>query len=126
MTRRAAGAEVPAVLTCGSISLDLGDRVLHTTAATFHLTPKECRLLEAFLSGEGQVLTRQYLMKEVWDTDYIADTRTLEVHVHWLRRKLDTDQPRSAIIHTVRGVGYVLRRLGPGGRPWPRRLEEPT
>jgi DNA-binding response OmpR family regulator len=115
-----------AVLTCGSISLEVPSRMLRTATGSFHLTPKECRLLEAFLSGEGQVLTRQYLMKEVWETDYVADTRTLEVHVHWLRRKLETDQPRSAIIHTVRGVGYVLRRLGPGGRPWPRRLEEPA
>jgi DNA-binding response OmpR family regulator len=116
-------AESSPLLTCGSISLDLPSRTLRTNTDSFHLTPKECRLLEAFLNGEGQVLTRQYLMKQVWDTDYIADTRTLEVHVHWLRRKLDTDQPRSAIIHTVRGIGYVLRRLGPGGRPWPRRLE---
>ena len=114
------------MLTCGSISLEVRGRTLQTATQSFHLTPKECRLLVAFLAGEGQVLTRQYLMKEVWETDYVADTRTLEVHVHWLRRKLETDQPRSATIHTVRGVGYVLRRLGPGGRPWPRRLEEPT
>jgi DNA-binding response OmpR family regulator len=113
------------VLACGTISLDVAERLLTTTSGAFRLTPKECRLLAAFLGSEGQVLTRQYLMKAVWDTDYIADTRTLEVHVHWLRRKLDTDRPRSASIHTVRGVGYVLRRLGPGGRPWPRRLEEP-
>jgi DNA-binding response OmpR family regulator len=111
-------------LSCGSLSLVPATRLLTTATQSFHLTPKECRLLAAFLANEGQVLTRQYLMKVVWDTDYIADTRTLEVHVHWLRRKLETDQPRSASIHTVRGVGYVLRRLGPGGRPWPRRLDE--
>lgn len=114
------------VLTCGTISLDVGQQTLRTATEEIHLTPKECRLLEAFLANVGQVLTRQYLMKEIWETDYVADTRTLEVHVHWLRRKLETDQPRSAMIQTVRGVGYVLRRMGPDARPWPRPLQRRT
>ena len=96
-------------LTCGSIALDLEDRVLHRGPDSYPLTPKECRLLEVFLRHQGQVLTRQFLMKEVWQTDFIADTRTLEVHVHWLRRKLAQSRSGQAYIHTVRGVGYVLR-----------------
>jgi DNA-binding response OmpR family regulator len=119
-------ADRPTVLSCGTIQLEVSTRTLRTATQVFRLTPKECRLLEAFLGNQGQVLTRLFLMKEVWDTDYIADTRTIEVHVHWLRRKLDTDLPRSANIHTVRGVGYVLRRLDGNGRTWPKRIEDRT
>jgi two-component system response regulator MprA len=90
------------------LRLDVAHRALHCGGIEHHLTPKECRLLEIFLEHPGQVLTRQFLMKEVWLTDYVADTRTLEVHVHWLRQKLEAgDGPR--LIHTVRSVGYILR-----------------
>ena len=96
----------------GHITLDVAGRELCSGDTLHHLTPKECRLLEIFLSHVGQVLTRQYLMKEVWLTDYIADTRTLEVHVHWLRQKIE-DQGRPRLIHTIRSVGYVLRAADP-------------
>jgi DNA-binding response OmpR family regulator len=104
-------------LTCGPIVLDPGERVLYRGQERFALTPKECRLLEVFLLHQGQVLTRQFLMKEVWQTDYIADTRTLEVHVHWLRRKLARNRASPSYIHTVRGVGYVLRPMPAEGEP---------
>lgn len=95
-------------LQCAHIRLHVAERVLETTGRRHHLTPKECQLLEALLLHEGQVLTRQFLMKQVWQTDFIADTRTLEVHVHWLRDKIEAGgQPR--LIYTVRSVGYVLR-----------------
>ena len=48
-------------------------------------------------------------MREVWQTDFVADTRTLEVHVHWLRQKIEANRSSPTYIHTVRGVGYVLR-----------------
>ena len=89
--------------------LDVAERVLVRGGERLALTPKECRLLEVFLRHQGQVLTRQFLMKEVWQTDFVADTRTLEVHVHWLRRKLSHGRSSPSYIHTVRGVGYVLR-----------------
>ncbi len=85
--------------------------MLQRDGHAYHLTPKECRLLQAFIEYRGQVLTRQFLMKEVWQTDFVADTRTLEVHVHWLRKKLSREGP--VFIRTVRGVGYVLRLEGP-------------
>lgn len=104
----------PARLQCGPLELDVDNRVLYRADLSFHLTPKECRLLATFMTHQGQVLTRQFLMKEVWDTDFVADTRTLEVHVHWLRRKIQDANSSRAMLHTVRGVGYVLR-LGPEG-----------
>ena len=99
-------------LTCGHIRLGPEERTLSAAGRRHHLTPKECQLLETLLRHEGQVLTRQFIMKEVWQTDYIADTRTLEVHVHWLREKIEMGgQPRR--IFTVRSVGYVLRAPRP-------------
>jgi DNA-binding response OmpR family regulator len=101
-------------LTCGPITLDHENRILYLDDVEYRLTPKEAALLLTFLRHRGQVLTRQYLMKEVWETDYIADTRTLEVHVHWLRAKIERDRRRPDLLHTVRGVGYVFRpREGP-------------
>ena len=99
----------------GPFVLDLATRTLIRDRARSKLTPKECRLLATFIAHEGQVLTRRFLMKEVWDTNFIADTRTLEVHVHWLRRKLEGNSGRPTYLHTVRGVGYILRPIGPAG-----------
>lgn len=101
-------------LTCGPITLDHENRILYRDDVEHKLTPKESSLLFTFLRHRGQVLTRQYLMKEVWETDYIADTRTLEVHVHWLRAKIERDLRRPDLLHTVRGVGYVFRPREPG------------
>jgi DNA-binding response OmpR family regulator len=95
-------------LDCAHIALDVEARSLRCGERNHHLTPKECRLLEIFLLHQGQVLTRQFLMKEVWLTDYVADTRTLEVHVHWLRQKIE-EGDEARLIHTVRSVGYILR-----------------
>lgn len=100
-------------LRCGSLELDVENRQLHRGERSFHLTPKECRLLATFMRHQGQVLTRQFLMKEVWDTDFVADTRTLEVHIHWLRKKIEENRSSPTYIHTVRGVGYVMREVEP-------------
>lgn len=101
------------VLRSGDLVLDVGHRTLVIGPHVFHLTPKECRLLETFLTHQGQVLTRQFLMREVWHTDFVDDTRTLEVHVHWIRRKIEEGRhgPSSGTIHTVRGVGYLYQPL---------------
>ena len=100
-------------LSIGDLALDLDRRELRRGDAAWRLTPKECRLLEMLLRHQGQVLTRRYLMQQVWQTDFVADTRTLEVHIHWLREKLNPDRARPALIHTVRGVGYMFRWPGP-------------
>jgi DNA-binding response OmpR family regulator len=101
-------------IACGTITLDPDERLLFRGDDVFPLTPKECRLLLTFLQHRGEVLTRQFLMKEVWETDFIADTRTLEVHVHWLRNKIETDGRNPNYLHTVRGVGYMFE---PKDRP---------
>jgi len=65
-----------------------------------------CRLLEVFMRNPGKVLDRGFLMREVWETNYLEDTRTLEVHVCWLRKKIEEDPYHPRYLRTVRGVGY--------------------
>lgn len=76
------------------------------------LTKMEARLLEVFMRHPNKVLKRAFLMKEVWETDYIGDTRTLDVHVHWLRQKIEDDPGNPHLLRTIRGVGYCFG-LGP-------------
>lgn len=73
------------------------------------LTPKQAKLLEVFLRHPNQVLDRRQLMQDVWDTDYIGDTRTLDVHIRWLREAIEENPSRPQRIITIRGVGYVFR-----------------
>ena len=75
---------------------------------THHLTPKECQLLATFMQHPGETLSRKFLMGRVWDTDFVEDTRTIEVHVFWLRSKIEEDPGNPQLIKTVRGVGYVF------------------
>jgi DNA-binding response OmpR family regulator len=71
-----------------------------------HLTPKQAHLLELFMRHPGEVLTREFLMKQVWDTDFTEDTRTLDVHIHWVREAIEEDSGSPKYLHTIRGVGY--------------------
>ena len=93
-------------LQAGPLSLDLNSRILYRQAEAFHLRPKEAALLAFFIQHAGQVLSRQAIMKAVWQTDYIGDTRTLTVHVRWLREKIEKDPSNPRFLRTVRGVGY--------------------
>ncbi len=101
-------------LTAGCLLLDVNARVLRKNGSTFVLRPKETALLRTFMSNCGQILTRKSLMKEVWETDYVDDTRTLEVHVCWLRKIIEDDPSRPVFLHTVRGIGYCF---DPNSRP---------
>jgi len=88
------------------LKLDLARRVLFKKGREYRLTPKLCRLLEVFMRNRGQVLTRGFLMKVVWDTDFLDDTRTLDVHIHWLRRVIEENPHSPVYLRTVRKVGY--------------------
>ena len=74
------------------------------------LTKMEARLLEVFMTNPNTVLTREFLMKEVWETEYVGDTRTLDVHVHWLRQKVEESPSRPRLLRTMRGLGYRFGR----------------
>ena len=72
----------------------------------YSLTPKEFKLLHLLIQNQSQVLSRKTIMQKVWDTDYMGDTRTLDVHIRWVREKTEEDPSRPKHLITVRGVGY--------------------
>jgi DNA-binding response OmpR family regulator len=73
----------------------------------FKLTPRQHQLLLCLIDHGGPI-SRVKLFKRVWNTDYIGDTRTLDVHIAWLRKAIEQDPRRPAIIQTLRGTGYVF------------------
>lgn len=102
------------ILTAGPIQLDLSARVVATPFGRAHLTPKQCKLLAAFMSRPNQVISRQALMEEIWNTHYLGDTRTLDVHIRWLRERIEADPMHPTFLVTQRGVGYKL--IVPAGK----------
>ncbi|HRV94822.1 MAG TPA: helix-turn-helix domain-containing protein [Anaerolineae bacterium] len=91
-------------------SLKLIDRTLYLNgnAEPIDLSPMEARLMATLLRYPNQTVSRATIMHEVWQTDYLEDTRTLDVHIRWLRRKVESNPSRPRRIITVRGVGYRL------------------
>lgn len=79
----------------------------------FALTPKLASLLEMFIRHPNELLTRPQLMLTVWQTDFIGDTRTLDVHIRWVRECIETDPSNPRLLMTVRGQGYMLRITPP-------------
>ena len=102
-TEARAGEEV---LAGGPVRLDAGRHEVTVRGEAVPMPPKEFELLEAFLRRRGRLLTRDLLIEEVWGPDYFGDTRTLDVHVKRLRRKIELDPHRPEHLLTVRGLGY--------------------
>jgi DNA-binding response OmpR family regulator len=73
-----------------------------------NVTPKLIALMELFVQNPNVTLERRQIMQSIWNTDYMGDTRTLDVHIHWIRKVLEPDPRKPQIIQTVRGVGYRL------------------
>jgi DNA-binding response OmpR family regulator len=96
------------VVKAGPIDLDLTHRFVKVNDKQISLTPRLTKLLQALMQNPGQVFGRDELFKFVWETDYIGDTRTLDVHVSWLRNLIEDDPRHPDFIKTVRGVGYRL------------------
>lgn len=96
-------------LSVDSFFLDLNTSSLKKNDTEIHLTPKECKLMAVLMRHAGQVVSRQQLMQEVWETEYLGDTRTLDVHICWLRQKVEEDPRAPRHIVTRRGHGYELR-----------------
>lgn len=72
------------------------------------LTPKLACLLGLFLRHPNQILAREKLMQDVWDTDFMGDTRTLDVHIRWMREAIEEDPAKPLLLKTVRGKGYIF------------------
>jgi DNA-binding response OmpR family regulator len=106
--RRSAAALSGDVLTSGDLRLDLAARRVALAGRPVVLTPREFDLLALLLRHRGAVMSRGLLLARIWGDDYVGDARTVDVHIHWLRQKLEKDPARPALIQTVRGVGYRL------------------
>jgi len=96
----------------GPFTLYVSRRILLYRDQETILTPKLAQLVEVFLRHPGQTLDRKTLMSKVWDTDYLGDTRTLDVHIRWFRRAVEANPSKPVFIQTVRGVGYRLNLPG--------------
>jgi DNA-binding response OmpR family regulator len=103
---RRAAPEVSAKLEAGDLSLDLIGRKAYRGADELRLSHKEFDLLAALIKNTGTALGRERLLQEVWGYDFPGDTRTVDVHIRWLREKIEEDAAEPKHIVTVRGVGY--------------------
>ncbi|MBE7324707.1 response regulator transcription factor [Nocardioides sp. Y6] len=107
--RRGAEPELlPDTLEAGPVRMDVERHVVTVDGETVKLPLKEFELLEMFLRNPGRVLTRGQLIDRVWGSDYVGDTKTLDVHVKRLRTKLEPDPGQPRYLVTVRGLGYKL------------------
>lgn len=103
----ASGAEAgTAPLRSGGLELDVAAHRAALAGVALELSPREFDLLAFLLANRGRVFSRDSLLEKVWGYDYSGDTRTVDVHVSWLRRKIEQDPAHPCRILTVRGVGY--------------------
>jgi DNA-binding response OmpR family regulator len=94
------------VLTFGDLSIDQTRREVTLGGEVLPLKPQEYELLVFFAEHKGQMLSREFILERVWGWDYIGDSRTVDVHVRWLRQKIEQDAANPQRIITVRGGGY--------------------
>ena len=92
----------------GPIRLDLENRRVRSLGKNTKLTPRLITLLQILMDKHGEVVEREALFKKVWETNYTGDTRTLDVHISWLRRAIELDPDNPKFLKTIRGVGYRL------------------
>ncbi len=90
----------------GTVEMDVVRHEVRVGGEAVAFPPKEFELLETLLRRKGRLLTRDYLIEEVWGADYVGDTKTLDVHVKRIRRKIEGDPHQPAHLLTVRGLGY--------------------
>jgi DNA-binding response OmpR family regulator len=96
------------VVHVGPLRLDVEQRRVKCLGKNSKLTPRMVTLLHLLMDKHGEVVERDALFKKVWETNYTGDTRTLDVHVSWLRRAIELDPLKPKFLKTIRGVGYRL------------------
>jgi DNA-binding response OmpR family regulator len=96
------------IVSVGPIRLDLENRRVRSLGKNAKLTPRLIMLLQILMDKHGEVVEREALFKKVWETEYTGDTRTLDVHISWLRRAIELDSDNPKFLKTIRGIGYRL------------------
>lgn len=110
LERRRAAGNRRLMRLCNGLELDVAARALRRGELLQHLRPKEFQLLLLLASHPGRTFTRAQLIERIWGAHREVDPRTVDVHVRWLREKLEVDPARPSALLTVRGVGYLLER----------------
>lgn len=107
-TRAAAADSTAPAVASGDLQLDPGRREVRRAGQLVALKPKEFELLHFFTQHPGRVLSREQILDEVWGYDFYGGPRTVDVHVRWLRQKIETDPANPVRLRTVRGSGYLF------------------
>lgn len=94
------------VLVFGNLTADFDKREILINDKKLDLTLKEFELLEILIRNKGKILTRDTLLDKIWGYEYIGETRTVDVHIRYLRKKIELDDKNPRLIETIRGVGY--------------------
>jgi two-component system, OmpR family, response regulator len=111
--RRTAGEPTPSRLTFAGLELDEESHEVYRDGDLVALSPTEFKLLRYLMLNPNRVLSKAQILDHVWNYDFRGDDNIVESYISYLRRKVDTAEPK--LIHTLRGVGYVLRRPGDRG-----------
>lgn len=106
-------------LEVGPFCLSRQQQTLTTPTTEKKLTPKLVALMELFMQNPNVTLERRHIMQAIWNTDYMGDTRTLDVHIRWIRKVVEPDPRKPQYIQTVRGVGYRFSLPAEGGAASP-------
>jgi DNA-binding response OmpR family regulator len=109
----APAAEAPPVHSAQDVRVDPVARRAWRGAEELELTPKEFDLLALLVAEAGRAVPRERIMREVWDTTWLGSTKTVDMHVSWLRRKLGDDAHAPRYLTTLRGVGFRFERAAP-------------
>ena len=104
--RSAATVAQSLVIREGELAVDVERHAVSLSGAAIELTPKEFDLLVFLMKNKNRVMSRDYLLEKVWGYDFAGDTRTVDVHIRWLRQKIESDPADPKRLITVRGVGY--------------------
>lgn len=100
--------EENSILTTGNLKLDLSKHEVTKGSEKIELTLKEFELLKLLIQNKGKVLSRNYLLDKIWGYEYYGETRTVDVHIRYLRKKIEDEDKSEKYIETIRGVGYKI------------------
>lgn len=106
LRRVAPSKEELETFTCDNLSINFERREVYLASKKIDLTLKEFELLDILIRNRGKILTRDMLLDKIWGYEYIGETRTVDVHIRYLRKKIELDDKNPRFIETIRGVGY--------------------
>jgi two-component system KDP operon response regulator KdpE len=119
MRRQLRAAHGEPIIKCGPLAIDFAARAVSINGQRLTLTPKEYRLLQILAQHSGNVVTHQFLLREIWGNEHVDDTHYLRIFVRKLRRKIEADPTQPRILLTELGVGYRLVASDPTPVPQP-------